>query len=160
MGQKPPSDKRKKRAIYNGLISIINSIRRIEINCLEHGMAFNYHKTNYRLDNNDEMAKYQGEYHQRLRDETINRLFEKVEKLDSLASEYRIQIGNDEQFEKLIQSIDQWPRPKLSRFIGTKTLSKLNELYDKEMEEKRKFASEYWVKTVEDMDNHISKKLL
>ncbi|MHA7829448.1 MAG: hypothetical protein ACX93O_00010 [Flagellimonas sp.] len=150
----------KKRILYNKLISTVNSIRRYEINCLEHGMAFNYHKTSYRLDSEDTLTRAQGEYHQQKRDELMAQIFEKVEALDSYSLEFKILCGNDDDFHKIIREINQWPRPDLSRFKDVSTLEKLNARYESEMEEKRMFTSQYWYKTVEDLDSYISKKLL
>ncbi len=150
----------KKRVLYNKLISSINSIRRYEINCLEHGMAFNYHKTIYRIDESNAHAKSQGEYHQQKRDEGVSLLFEKVEALDMHAIDFEILCGNDESFKELIENINQWPRPDLSRFNDVTSISDLNDKYEVEIEDKLSFTSDYWNKAVNKVHLHIYKKLL
>jgi len=118
--------KTKKRDIYNGLISIINTLRRIELNLLQHGIYFNYHKIIFIFDK-DEKTKQQAEYHQLNKDNGINKIIEKSEQLDLYKLDYKIHIGKDKKFDELMKYFEQWPRPESPNYSKIETLVELNE---------------------------------
>jgi hypothetical protein len=151
--------KTKKRAIYNGLISIINTLRRIELNLLQHGIYFNYHKTIFIFDK-DEKTQQQAEYHQLNKDNGINKIIEKSEQLDLYKLDYKIHIGEDKKFDELMRYFEQWPRPESPNYSKIETLVELNEKLKIDTSEKLNFTKDYWYKGVVNLDNHISKKLL
>jgi hypothetical protein len=151
--------KEKKRRVYNGLISTINSLRRTEITTLQNGVFFNYHKRAYIFDN-DEKNKQQGEYHQQNKDKGIDKISEKSEKLDLYALEYKNYIKNDTEFDALINYFFNWPRPLPPDYTKTETLKELNKIQKSDLYQVSKFTKNYWDIGVENLNNHISKKLL
>lgn len=151
--------KTKKRAIYNGLISIINTLRRIELNLLQHGIYFNYHKTVFIFDK-DEKTKQQAEYHQTNKDNGINKIIEKSEQLDLYKLDYKVHIGEDKKFDELMRYFEQWPRAESPNYSKIETLKELNKKLEIDTFEKLSFTKDYWFKGVENLDEHISKKLL
>jgi hypothetical protein len=151
--------KEKKRRVYNGLISTINSLRRTEITTLQNGVFFNYHKRVYIFDN-DQKFKEQGEYHQQNKDKGIDKISEKSEKLDLYALEYKNYIKNDKEFDALINYFFNWPRPLPPNYTKIETLKELNKIQESDSFEVSKFTKNYWDIGVENLNNHISKKLL
>jgi hypothetical protein len=151
--------KTKKRTIYNGLISIINTLRRIEMNLLEHGIYFNYHKTIFKFDK-DEKAKEQAVYHQLNKDNKINKIIDKSEQLDLYKLDYKIHIGEDKKFDELMRYFEQWPRPESPNYSKIETIVELNKKLKIDQSEKLNFTKDYWYEGVVNLDNHISKKLL
>lgn len=149
----------KKRGIYNGLILTLNSLRRLEINTLQHGVAFRFHMSYYQF-NNDQKTKEQAEYHQQNKDNGIAKEIEKSEQLDLYILDYKIYIGKDEKFDEIIKKFQDWPRPAPPNYSKIKNVTELSSRMKIDAQEITKFTTEYWNAEIANLTEHLSKKLL
>ena len=149
----------RKRAIFNGLISTINQIRRIEIKFGQSGLGFSYQKRIFELEN-DNLAKQQAEYNQRIRDESIDQIISKAEVLDSFSIKYKILKGKDEKFDEIMRGINNWPRPNSPDYSDIKSTSELNQKFDNDFKLFKQQTEKYWYEIVEKMNKHLTEELL
>ena len=151
--------KEDKKLLYNKLLVTLKQIGRIDFAIIEHRIAFNFHRRNFEI-RNDDVHKEQAEYTLKLCNEGIIRINTKLEEFDSLVIKYGLYFENDVVFEEISKEILDWTRPLSPNYFEIKSLKELHEKFRSDIDENRNKVYEFYLTSGQKMKNHISKKLI